>query len=176
MNLQDLGSLGEIIGALAVVVSLIYVGIQIRQNTIATERANARQAASDQKVALAMCLEEKVSEIILQGIDDISSLTDVDRYRFDIAMSAWLETHEQALADSRLGLFPEGMLFAARNRASVLFDGRGGHEWWERRRSWFSPEFRSWMDQLRAEGRPEDMRGAGLQWASDDTEEAESRG
>ena len=33
MTLQDLGNLGEILGAVAVVVSLFYVGSQIRQNT-----------------------------------------------------------------------------------------------------------------------------------------------
>ncbi len=31
MNLNDLANLGQIIGALAVVVSLIYVALQIRQ-------------------------------------------------------------------------------------------------------------------------------------------------
>lgn len=33
MSLQDLGNLGEFIGAFAVVISLIYLAIQIRQNT-----------------------------------------------------------------------------------------------------------------------------------------------
>ena len=38
MNLNDLANLGQIIGALAVVVSLIYVAHQIRQNTRAKGR------------------------------------------------------------------------------------------------------------------------------------------
>ena len=33
MTLQDLGNLGEFISAVAVVVSLVYVAYQIRQNT-----------------------------------------------------------------------------------------------------------------------------------------------
>jgi len=33
MNLNDLANLGQIIGALAVVISLFYVASQIRQNT-----------------------------------------------------------------------------------------------------------------------------------------------
>ena len=33
MNLQDLGNLGEFVGAVAVVVSLVYLALQIRQNT-----------------------------------------------------------------------------------------------------------------------------------------------
>lgn len=33
MTLQDLGGLGEFIGVVAVVVSLIYLAVQVRQNT-----------------------------------------------------------------------------------------------------------------------------------------------
>jgi hypothetical protein len=42
MNLNDLANLGQIIGAIAVVVSLIYVALQIRQNTNAIRSAAAQ--------------------------------------------------------------------------------------------------------------------------------------
>ena len=42
MNLNDLANLGQIIGAVAVVVSLIYVALQIRQNTNAIRSAAAQ--------------------------------------------------------------------------------------------------------------------------------------
>ena len=42
MNLNDLANLGQIIGAVAVVVSLIYVALQIRQNTNAVRSAAAQ--------------------------------------------------------------------------------------------------------------------------------------
>ncbi len=42
MNLNDLANLGQVIGAVAVVVSLIYVALQIRQNTHAVRSAAAQ--------------------------------------------------------------------------------------------------------------------------------------
>ena len=36
MSIQDWAAIGEMVGAIAVVVSLIYVGVQLRQNTLAT--------------------------------------------------------------------------------------------------------------------------------------------
>ena len=33
MSIQDIGSIGELVGALAVIISLIYLATQIRQNT-----------------------------------------------------------------------------------------------------------------------------------------------
>lgn len=45
MNLNDLANLGQIIGALTVVVSLIYIVLQIRQNTHAVRSAAAQSSA-----------------------------------------------------------------------------------------------------------------------------------
>ena len=42
MNLNDLANLGQIIGAIAVVISLIYVALSIRQNTNAVRAATAQ--------------------------------------------------------------------------------------------------------------------------------------
>ena len=39
MTIQDLGSIGELIAAIATVVTLAYLALQIRQNTISTRAA-----------------------------------------------------------------------------------------------------------------------------------------
>ncbi len=44
MTLQDWGAIGEVVGALAVVVTLIYLAKQIRQNTHAMEEGRRRSA------------------------------------------------------------------------------------------------------------------------------------
>ena len=40
LSLSDWASLAEIVGALAVVISLVYVGVQISENTIEVREAN----------------------------------------------------------------------------------------------------------------------------------------
>ena len=45
MTLQDLGNLGEFIGAIAVVISLVYLAAQIRQNTRALHGSSYAQSA-----------------------------------------------------------------------------------------------------------------------------------
>ena len=42
MSLNDLANIGQVIGAIAVVISLIYVALQIRQNTNAVRSATAQ--------------------------------------------------------------------------------------------------------------------------------------
>jgi len=46
MTLNDLANIGQVIGAIAVVISLIYVALQIRQNTNAVRSATAQDCSS----------------------------------------------------------------------------------------------------------------------------------
>ena len=45
MGLEDLGNLGEFVGAIAVVISLVYLAAQIRQNTRALHSSSYAQSA-----------------------------------------------------------------------------------------------------------------------------------
>jgi hypothetical protein len=64
MTIQDWGAIGEVIGALAVVVTLIYLGKQIRQNTIAMQESR--------KLALAQTYQlrsDALQEMVVQAAD-----------------------------------------------------------------------------------------------------------
>ena len=52
MNWDAIGAIGEIIGAAGVISTLIYLAIQIRQNTTAMNRATVRQALESNNAAL----------------------------------------------------------------------------------------------------------------------------
>ena len=162
MNWDVIAAIGEIVSALAVVVSLVFVGFQVRQNTVATERANARQTASDHERSLVNFLDEKIADIVLRGLEGLDGLTQVERYRFDIATSIWLEAIEQAFADSKLDSFPKDLLVAYTNRLYIILDRPGGLAWWEQRQAWFSPSFRAEVERLRKQATPEDMKNAGI--------------
>ncbi|MFT4582662.1 MAG: hypothetical protein ACI8XZ_002416 [Gammaproteobacteria bacterium] len=157
-----IGAIGGIVGAAAVVVSLVFVGTQVRQNTQATERSNARQTSSDHERSLENFLDEKIADIILRGLEELTGLTPLERYRFDLATSIWLETVKQAYADSKLGSFPDDILVAYRNRLFIMLDTPGGVAWWEQRQAWFSPSSREEVNRLSNLGAPKEMENAGI--------------
>jgi hypothetical protein len=148
MNLSDLGNIGEFIGSIAVIGSLIYVGYQIRQNTIATERSNARQTASDHARANFAIMDEKVADIVLRGLNNLGDLTPVERYRLDLAIAGWLEGIEQAFADYAQNNFKESSLKQYRTRILALLDTPGGRAWWKECDVWFSEEFQLDLNEL----------------------------
>ena len=80
---QLLGSLGEFIGSIAVLVTLIYLAAQIRQNT-ATMKNQAEQESSKWWYDLnrEMTYAPEILEIFQQGLKDIEQMSDADRRRF----------------------------------------------------------------------------------------------
>jgi len=77
---QDLADIAQIIGVLAVTVSLFYVGSQIRQNTSAV-RSSTAQAVHDNYASWYMALsnDAELTRILLVGLRDYASLPDVER-------------------------------------------------------------------------------------------------
>ena len=150
MTLSDLGNIGEFVGAIGVFGSLLYVGYQIRQNTMATNRANARSSASDHARALHGALDKEVSDIIMRGLANFDDLTPHEQYRFEIAITVWLEAIEQAFADYEAKVYPEDLIYPHRARVPAVLNTPGGKRWWSERRVWYSENFRRVVDELMA--------------------------
>ena len=87
MNWEALGAIGEIIGALAVFVTLVYLATQIRQNTSAV-----RAAAQDSSVGAVTDIrshvfsDPEITKIYLKGLEDPDSLDPVEKARFTLVM------------------------------------------------------------------------------------------
>ena len=121
MDWSAISGIAETVSAIGVIASLLYVGYQIRENTVATERSNARQTASDHaRVILSFVENEEMADLRLRGLDDLERLSTVERYRFDLGMSVWLETIEQVFADAQIGKFSEDLLVEYRSRLALI--------------------------------------------------------
>ncbi len=80
---QLLGNFGEFIGSIAVLATLIYLAMQIRQNT-ATMKNQAEQESSQWWYELNRdsALNPEILEIFQQGLKNIEPMSDADRRRF----------------------------------------------------------------------------------------------
>ncbi len=142
MTIAELGSLGEFFASIAVLITLIFLVIQMRQNAGTMRRANARQSAEHNNRALAELLDEGVADIFLRGQRSLDDLSEVERYRFDLAFTMWLRTVEQTFAVFREGAFVADELAAYENSIPAFLTTPGGTAWWKERQVWFSPIFR----------------------------------
>ena len=57
MNINDLGSIGEFVSSIAVLISLIYLAVQIRSNSKETRLSNVQHLFDSQKEMMLGVLE-----------------------------------------------------------------------------------------------------------------------
>ena len=83
MDLQSLANIGEVVGAVVVVLSLIYLAVQVRQNTQAQRTENYAHALERLSVFQStLSQNNEISIIFSQGVVDASKLTPHEKVRF----------------------------------------------------------------------------------------------
>jgi hypothetical protein len=104
MNLNDLANLGQIIGALAVVISLFYVAHQIRQNTNAVRSATAQTVHEHfAKWYHLVAADDELSEIVAMGLRDYGSPSEKERVRFIATFMAFLSLLAECISEVARG-------------------------------------------------------------------------
>ena len=83
MNWEALGAIGEIVGAVAVVLTLGYLAVQIRQNTRAVRSSVFSELQSEvRQNSFALANDEDLARIWRQANEEFDSLTADERTRF----------------------------------------------------------------------------------------------
>jgi len=149
MYWDAIGAIGEVLGAIAVVATLGYLAVQIRQNT---ERERlAQEFASNQyfnELRMLVASDADLADIEMRGVRNLSSLTDLERHRFDELATSWIwalqKAYRQFQAIEMSTTFEGGLPLLSRR-----FNGDGFRVWWSETRGEFSDmEFRDAMDGL----------------------------
>ena len=95
MDIMELGAIGELIGGLAVIASLIFVGVQVRNSTREQQTSSMREAARALLGGVQSLQQPGIAEIWLQGMDRFESLEPGDRLRFAALLLHLLRMFEQ---------------------------------------------------------------------------------
>jgi hypothetical protein len=146
MNIEALGNLGDFISGVGVIVTLIYLAIQIRQNTIAT-RTDSYQAVvtSASDWSREVSLNGDIADIVMRGAREYESLQPIDRMRFNLAMSSFFRNMEILHSKFRKGAVDADVWSGWANRTLSFLLAPGTARWWELNASAFSPAFQQFL-------------------------------
>ena len=75
MDIMELGAIGELVGGVAVVASLVYVGLQVRQSNQLNRTESIRSFARDYNAFLAQFREPEFLELFQRAAVDFNSLS-----------------------------------------------------------------------------------------------------
>ena len=157
MTLQDWGALGELIGGVAIIVSLIYVASQIRQSTKAA-RAATSQAFTDQYMRAVSRLQDPgFSEIYWRGLGGLHNLQGGEKPAFVSWIAMLLRLLESFYYQEKEGAL-DSRLFGPWSNAFIdIFGCEGPSEVLEIRKHWFDAQFIEYFQDRLAKAAPKEM-------------------
>ena len=153
MNWDAIGAIGEIVGAFAVVLSLVYLAIQIRTQNKESRLASMHQTIAAQRESMTVFLEPHVSEDFLTVIEDFDKASPPQRLRFTMAVMILLKANQdsylQFLEDRLDGDFYHPFAI----QLADLMANESTQLVWQSRRHQFDGRFREYVDNMKL-GRP----------------------
>ena len=148
MNWDAIGAIGEIIGATAVVASLVYLAVQIQSQNRESRMSSMHDISVGYRDNLAAMAEVDASDLFTKAFDDYDSLTRAETLRLIAGVSRNYRVWEEAFLLYQSGYLEkrtwETMLRQFSGYASV----RPFYEVWAMRKQYFDEEFQEFVDSL----------------------------
>ena len=155
MSLEHWSSLAQIIASIGVIVSLIFVGLQIKHNTGALQRDEHNSTMAQWTVIRqAIAQNRDIAELMTAGLHGERTLDAADQLRLEQMLQehAWASFH--IWERTQRGIFPKGTfeLTAGLLLCSLLRTPRGEAWWRDAKHKGFIPAFAADVDAILARG------------------------
>ena len=153
MNWDAIVAISQLVAAVGVILSLVFVGLQVRQNTAALQRNEHNSTMAQWSVIrMAIAGNRDVAELMTAGLDGERSMDAADQLRLEqmLAEHAWASFH--IWDRTQRGVFPKGTfeLTAGPLLCSLLRTARGEAWWRSAKDVGFIPRFVVVVDTLLA--------------------------
>jgi len=153
VNWDAIVAISQLVAAVGVILSLVFVGLQVRQNTAALQRNEHNSTMAQWSVIrMAIAGNRDVAELMTAGLDGERSMDAADQLRLEqmLAEHAWASFH--IWDRTQRGVFPKGTfeLTAGPLLCSLLRTARGEAWWHSAKDVGFIPRFVVDVDALLA--------------------------
>lgn len=142
MNWSAVGAIAESLGALAVVVSLVYVAAQVKASTRQSRLEAARDlAARFSEISLAVATSREIGELFHRGGGDYRGLDAVDQLRFRSLMNSLFRGLELQFHLRREGALDDEEWAAVESMILDFASLPGVRMYFAERGRWYTPGF-----------------------------------
>ncbi len=155
MNWEAVGAIAEAVGVIAIFVSLVYVAVQIRQNTQQFSRsveanqlaAFERNIESGNRIRELLILHPDLAQLLLSGFESYKELKASERFRFGMLLRNIFSAMQGAYI-RQLSVDHDPLEFEGTARVvDDILTNRGAREWLEDNEPDRRPAFRKFVDE-----------------------------
>lgn len=151
MNWDAIGAIGEIIGATAVVISLLYLASQIRHQNSEARLAAMHDISAGFRDTLGTIADGVMADVIHSAVVDYESLSPADSLRLIAGIGRVFRLWEEAYFLHEAGRLESRMWKSMLSQFNGYLSVRPFAEVWAIRKQYFDEEFRIFVDGLERE-------------------------
>ena len=141
LNFQEWGTIAEIFGALAVIVSLLYVGVQIKQNNRINRGIAIQKAyASSEEAYSWLVTSSEVNELAVNFLQG-ERLTIPEFTRISTLWMGILEGYEVYFILNKLKMMDEETFHSFFRKIILTLGTPSARQWFTRNSMFFRPDF-----------------------------------
>ncbi len=141
MTIEMLGNLGEFIGSIAVLITLVYLAIQTRQSVKTAQQSSHSDILSRrQELMMLLTKDREFIEIWSKGCSG-QTLDSIDAQRFTSFAMSFLSHTQDTYIQYKAGLIDKEVWEAEESIMAVSFTQPGFLDWWEHGQQFVTPAF-----------------------------------
>jgi len=149
IKLSDLASIAEIVGAFAVVVSLIYVGVQVNDSTSAVRSASANDAnVAVQSWYLQVGSDQQTSALFYKVLMSEEVASKEEEFQFLMMFHGAFLAFQNSYLLAEEGTIDPELREGLTGAILIVKDTPGMERYWRQRRITLHPRFVQYVDEL----------------------------
>lgn len=147
MNWEAITAVGQATGAVAVVISLIYLAGQVRHARRSVDAASADAAIASCRDFIRMLIDDpEAGRIFASGQTNPATLSETERYRFMLMVNFYLMMTENIHYHWRTGTMDPELWESLRLKVTAGIAQPGIRSVWKLRRSGYGARFQTFVD------------------------------
>ena len=167
MTLSDIASIGSLVSGMAVLASLVYLNLQLKQ-TERNQQATIRQSRIYRAVDLMMGkMEPTAADAVAKGIEGAVDISATQLSQFTSYAEAYYLHAEDTFYQHQAGLLNEAAYETFVAYQNYAFTKRGFRVQWKKLRAGFGGSFAEFMDTLLAATPAKPQVDALAEWKAD---------
>lgn len=147
--LEALGNIGDFVGGIGVVVTLVYLAVQVRLNSKTVKSAAAESIMQSMSEYYRSMAQSPTAPALLdKGHSDFASLTESQQVEYYMWLFSWFRLAEIAHHHQSAGQLPQGFWDGQVAHLTSLLKNDSVSRFWQARKSVFSKQFQEFVDGL----------------------------
>jgi len=146
MDIMELGAVGELVGGVAVIASLVYVGLQVKQSNRLAAAETVRSFQNEYNTVMRRGGERELNTLLRKALQDFDDLNNDEKSEVHNQLLTHMMLAQTAFMLMKRGFSDPDIMNIAIGFNAVVINMDGAQQWWSMVKHLLDPEFVSFME------------------------------